>query len=271
MKRKFSHIAFSLLALLIANGYSTISNAQVKIGNNPTLLNPSAILEVESTNKGILLPRVALVAPSNPAPLAGFVSGMFIYNTATTDSITPGLYYAEGTKWLRVNAADTSGGSGWKLTGNTGTSATNFLGTADMAPLSIKTNSTERLHITANGWIGIGTNTPAAALQIKGQLVIDSLNPGNTATDSLLVVNPADGRVKAVSALGFVSGVRKKLDIVATAGQTIFTTPVTITDANKISLYRNGVLISFTVNSPTSIEAEIACAAGDEIRIIQLL
>lgn len=271
MKRQLSSGAISLLLLIAANSFCLVSTAQIKIGSNPTVLNPNAILEVESTNKGILLPRVALVAPSNPAPLSGFVSGMFVYNTAANDSVAPGLYYSEGTKWQRINAADTFGGNGWKLNGNTATVASNFLGTTDMAALSFKTNNTERLHITPNGWIGIGTNAPAATLQIKGQLVIDTLNAGNTATDSILVVNPADGRVKAVSAAGFVSGARKKLDIVATAGQTSFTTPATITDANKISLYRNGVLISFTVNSPTSIEAEIACAAGDEIRIIQLL
>ncbi|MEI9956653.1 MAG: hypothetical protein WDM90_10215 [Ferruginibacter sp.] len=54
-------------------------------------------------------------------------------------------------------------------------------------------------------------------------------------------------------------------------GKTIFNTPATITDANKITLYRNGVLISFTVNTSSSITTEVPCAVDDEIRIIQLL
>ena len=268
--KKRSHILVSFLLLLAVNNYCPAVFAQLKIGNNPTSLNPNAILEVETVNKGLLMPRVALVAPSSPAPLSGFVSGMFVFNTATTDSISPGLYYSEGTKWVRVNAAQSSSNS-WNLLGNSGTTAANFLGTADMTPLSIKTNNTERIHVMENGWIGIGTATPSAALHIKGQLIIDSLNTGNTATDSLLVVNPADGRVKAVSATSLAYGATKKLEIVAATGQTVFTTPSAITDANKISLYRNGVLISFTVNGPTSITAEVACTAGDEIRIIQLL
>jgi hypothetical protein len=197
---------------------------------------------------------------------------MVVYNTVTTDSLFPGVYYSDGIKWMRLSTTgSTPSTNNWSLNGNSGTTAGNFLGTTDMAPLSLKTNNTERVHISPNGWIGIGTNSPTAALQIKGQLVIDSLTSGNTATDSLLVINPADGRVRAVSAAGLIYGAKKKVDIVATAGQTVFTTPDIITDANKISLYRNGILISFTVSGTTSIVAEIACAAGDEIRIVQLL
>ena len=268
--KKPSHIIVSFLLLLAINSHFNSVFAQVKIGANPTLLNPNAILELESSNKGFLMPRIALVAPSNAAPLAGFVSGILVYNTSTTDSLTPGMYYSEGTKWVRVNTVQSAANS-WGLSGNSGTAATNFIGTTDLAPLSIKTNNTERLHIMENGWIGIGTATPSAALHIKGQLVIDTLTTGNTATDSVLVVNPADGRVKMVSALTLANSAPKKLDIIAATGQTVFTTPAAITDANKISLYRNGVLISFTVNSPTSITAEVACTAGDEIKIIQLL
>jgi hypothetical protein len=231
------------------------------------------VLEIESNNKGLLLPRVALTAASNPAPLSTFVNGMFVFNTATNDSITPGLYYSDGVKWVRVNGGTTGStpGNYWSLSGNTGTTTGDFLGTTDLSPLVMKTNNTERLRITENGWIGIGTPTPNAALQIKGQLIIDSLTAGNVATDSFLVANPANGRVKAVSASGFVSGARKSLEVVAVTGQTLFTTPAAITDVNKISLYRNGVLISFTVSGPSTIVSEIACTAGDEIRIIQLL
>lgn len=99
------------IAALIAFGLGTasIGFAQVtqqKIGNNPTLINPNAALEVESTNKGILLPRLGLTATNSFAPLAAHVAGMTVYNTATAgtapNNVTPGYYYNDGTQWVRV-------------------------------------------------------------------------------------------------------------------------------------------------------------------------
>lgn len=275
MKKSVLNIMVTIVLLAAASTYSSRLFAQVKVGQNPTTLNPNAILEIESNNKGLLLPRLSLVAVSNPAPLSTFVKGMLVYNIATAPGIQPGLYYCDGTKWVFINPLGASGGptanDQWSTTGNTGATNSNFLGTKDYAPLVFKTNDTERMRITADGWIGIGTSSPTAALQVKGQLVIDSLTSGNTSTDSFLVANPADGRVKMVSAASFAVSQKKNITMVATNGQTIFNTPLTITDIDKVSLYRNGVLISCIKNTATSVTAEVACNAGDEIRIIQLL
>ncbi|MBO9611358.1 MAG: tail fiber domain-containing protein [Dyadobacter sp.] len=78
--------------------------AQVKIGNNPTVINGNAVLDVESATKGILFPRMALTATTNPLPLSAHVAGMQIYNTATGADVDPGIYYNDGTKWVRVGA-----------------------------------------------------------------------------------------------------------------------------------------------------------------------
>lgn len=262
----------SIIMTLLTGSWSN-AWAQVKIGNNPATINPNSVVEIESTNKGLLLPRLALIAAYNPAPLSAFVNGMFVYNTVNNDSLTAGLYYSDGIKWIRVNAGNTVAvpGNYWSLSGNTGTTNNDFLGTADQSPLIVKTNNTERLRITENGRVGIGTASPNAALQIKGQLVIDTLTAGNAATDSLLVADPANGRVKAIAASSLTTAVRKSLEVVLTTGQTTFTTPAPITDASKISLYRNGVLISFTISGSSAIVSEISCIAGDEIRIVQLL
>lgn len=276
MKKGPLHIILQVLLVTIAVISSSSLYAQVKIGQNPTSIHPDAVMEMESNNKGLLLPRLALNSTVNPAPLGNFINGMVVYNTATTDSITPGVYYSDGVKWIRVNSAGPAGGpvplTNWSLTGNNGTiPGINFVGTTDNNALVLKTNNSERMRITENGWVGIGTTTPAAALQVKGQLVIDSLNRGNIQTDSILVANPANGKVKMVSAAALSSGSQKKLELVSITGQTVFTTPAPATDANKIMLYRNGVMISFTITGASSITAEIACNAGDEIRIIQLL
>ncbi len=103
MRKNVQHIAILLCALLL----TTVVQAQVKVGDNPTTINPSAVLEIESTNKGLLLPRVTLSSTTNFVPLATHVEGMVVYNTATAGDVTPGYYYNDGTQWVRLaNAAN---------------------------------------------------------------------------------------------------------------------------------------------------------------------
>jgi hypothetical protein len=266
----FSVVIFSI-AICFGQGVS----AQIKIGNNPTTMNANAVLEIESVNKGLLLPRLALSSTSSPSPMISFTYGMLVYNTATQNDVTPGMYYSDGVKWLKMVAGsftESPSSSNWKTNGNNGTNAaTNFLGTTDNVALRFRTGNMERMSIGTNGWVGIGTNAPAATLQVKGQVIIDTILAGNAGTDNILVANPADGKLKSIPSSSFIAGAQKRIEVVAVQGQTIFNTPATITDINKIMLYRNGIQISFTANTTTSIISEIPCVPGDEIRIIQLL
>jgi trimeric autotransporter adhesin len=119
--------------------------AQVKIGNTPTTINSNSLLELETTNKGLLLPRIALTGTASASPLSAHVAGMSVYNTATVSDVTPGYYYDDGTKWLKLGASSNS----WNIAGNAGTSATtNFLGTTDDIPLSFRVNNINAGKIT---------------------------------------------------------------------------------------------------------------------------
>ena len=105
MKIFTKKLKWSVYVFLI---FQTLS-AQIKIGNNPTVLNSSAILEVESDNKGFLLPRLQLTNSSLSAPLLGHVAGMIVYNTATSDDLLPGLYYNDGKKWIGISQLTATG------------------------------------------------------------------------------------------------------------------------------------------------------------------
>jgi hypothetical protein len=69
--------------------------------------------------------------------------------------------------WMPTNVSAWA----WALTGNSGTNpTTNFLGTTDAQPLVIRTNNTERLRVTAGGYVGIGTTTPSQRLEVAGNV-----------------------------------------------------------------------------------------------------
>jgi hypothetical protein len=93
-----------LRLLLILFCVPTFSFSQVGIGTSTP--NSSAQLDVTSTTKGFLPPRVALTATNSTTPVTSPASGLLVYNTATAgtspNNVTPGLYYYDGTKWQRI-------------------------------------------------------------------------------------------------------------------------------------------------------------------------
>ncbi|NOT52260.1 MAG: hypothetical protein HOP10_13390 [Chitinophagaceae bacterium] len=75
--------------------------AQVKVGDNPATINTNSLLEMESSNKGFLPPRVALNSFSSVSPLSGTVpAGMLVFSSGGT--LTDGFYYWDGTEWKKL-------------------------------------------------------------------------------------------------------------------------------------------------------------------------
>ncbi len=142
---------YILAATLI---FSATSFAQ-NIGINATgaAPNASAMLDVSATNKGVLIPRVALSSTTDATTVPGAATSLLVYNTATAGSgataVYPGYYYWDGTQWVAFGG---TGGKDWSLLGNAGTTAgTNFLGTTDAQDLVFKTNTTERARFLSTG------------------------------------------------------------------------------------------------------------------------
>ena len=58
--------------------------AQLKVGDNSTTISSSAVLDVESTNKGFLPPRVALTGTTDQVTIPLPSQGLIVFNTAST-------------------------------------------------------------------------------------------------------------------------------------------------------------------------------------------
>lgn len=131
---------------------STFSFAQIGI-NTPTP-NMDAALDVVSTNKGILNTRIALSSTASPSPLSTHVAGMMVYNTATVSDVIPGLYYNDGSKWIKTgdSAGNVTITNSLTSTGNTITSTVNGIASSTTAVKTVSnTVSGNTLTTTVNG------------------------------------------------------------------------------------------------------------------------
>ncbi len=151
--KKLLRLSAFLLAFVALNQ----ANAQIKVGDNPTNINANAAIEVESTSKGILLPRMNTLQQN---AMTSPPDGMMIYNT---DSAC--ITIRRNGVWRSTCAAN--GGEAWSTRGNAGTNPSlNFLGTTDAQPLIISTNNAERARFSAAGFLGLGTTSPSYRLDI---------------------------------------------------------------------------------------------------------
>jgi len=143
------------ILLLILFFSTSLITAQIAIGT--VTPNSSSMLDVTSTTKGMLIPRMT---QAQKTAIATPSTGLLIYQT---DGAT-GFYFYNGVSWQQFSA-----GSSWSLTGNSGTTpATNQLGTTDAQPLIFKSNNAETLRVLSNGNVIKGNTTSDAKLHIEG-------------------------------------------------------------------------------------------------------
>ena len=166
--------AVLFIFLLIVSSVGLQAQTDVKIGTNPGNKTSSAVLELESTSKGFLLPRMTAAqmnAISSPA------NGLSIYNT--DDSC---VYVRRNTVWR--STCDPSALGAWSLLGNASTNpAINYLGTTDAQDLVFKTNAATRFTITSTGAL---TQTGTGLVTFTG---LTNATNGLNVTNALLTAN----------------------------------------------------------------------------------
>lgn len=175
------NILFVILAagLLFFSRESQAQNNNVGIGTTTPV--SSAMLDVTSTTKGVLVPRVTtsqMNAISSPA------NGLMVYNTDSSC-----FFFYKSLTWTSLcmpagagatgatgptgpaGTAGTPGVTGptgpsqtaWWIVGNAGTTAaTNFIGTTDANDLVTKTNTIERMRVTSPGGTVVNKTAPQA-------------------------------------------------------------------------------------------------------------
>jgi hypothetical protein len=209
--------------------------AQIKLGDNPGNLNANALLELESSSKGLLLPRMttAQVATMTSPP-----DGMMVFNTDSTC-----ICIRRSGVWRSLCAE--GNGQPWSTTGNSNTDPTsNFVGTKDNQALVFRTNNAEVMRMLTSGNIGIGTTTPTNKLHIvssNNPLRLEGLQ-GGVSTDSVMTVD-GTGVVRMmkmtdVGANAFTAnnGLTKAGSLVQLGGALIKPTIVTTDATNTLAI-----------------------------------
>jgi len=115
-----------------------------QVGIGTTTPDASSMLEVESTDKGVLVPRVAIADLNTAVPVTAPIESLLVYNTAIATGV--GFHYWDGAKWAPLSGAAANDGD-WTVVGN------------DM-------------YNANSGFVGVGTTTPTAKLHVENTSLV---------------------------------------------------------------------------------------------------
>ncbi len=135
------------VAIFFYTATNLVFSQSVAINTDGSTANASAMLDVKSTLKGMLIPRMSRTERN---AIASPATGLIIFQNAP-DSI--GLYYYNGSGWTWILANSNSDTLAWRTGGNTGTvDGNHFIGTKDNIPFNIKVNNQKAGRIDHIGW-----------------------------------------------------------------------------------------------------------------------
>jgi hypothetical protein len=146
----------------LANGTMTDDGNGVSINNTSAVAASSALLDMTSTTKGLLIPRMStLQRTAIPSP----ATGLMVYDTNLN-----AFMFFDGTNWGNING---NGVSDWNVNGN-----------------DIYNNN--------SGNVGIGVSAPAARLAVDSSIMVDQANSNQGSLDRSSLYFGSDKRVGIV-------------------------------------------------------------------------
>ncbi|MEO5890425.1 MAG: tail fiber domain-containing protein [Ferruginibacter sp.] len=168
------------------------STQSVAISTNGSAPNASAMLDIKSNTKGLLIPRTSTVSRNaivNPA------KGLIIYDTTAAS-----FWFHNGSAWTQLAAA----GNGWSLSGNAvADPSASFIGTNNSQPLRFRVNNiwAGEIHPTSsNVMFGLNAgNVTTTGLFNTGvgdhSLFLNTIGSYNTASGSSTLYSNTEGSV----------------------------------------------------------------------------
>lgn len=193
--------------------------AQVGIGT--TTPNADSVLDITSTDKGVLLPRIPLTSAGSAAPMSSKVPGMMIYNTTSGSGLMPGIYFNDGASWQKpsvtgigdikysFNPADHNG---WYLLDGRALSSLSANAQANATALGFSgnlPNATDRFLKATDGSETLG-NTGGSATIVVGQANLPNVNftgtTNSTGAHTHSYTDQGDTTISSISLLGLGTG-----------------------------------------------------------------
>ncbi|HOY39580.1 MAG TPA: hypothetical protein PLK75_09800 [Bacteroidales bacterium] len=180
MKTKIAFLFFVVIMLYV----TTINlRAQgVAINLDGTAADASSMLDVKATNRGLLIPRVALTQTTSASPVSNPTASLMIYNTASTGDVTPGYYYWSGSAWVRFGSAVHTHAT---LTQGTGMNTFSYNGSSSATVALANTTVTPGTYGSASQ---VGTFTVDAQGRLTSASNVNMTMP--TSTGALNMVYP---------------------------------------------------------------------------------
>jgi hypothetical protein len=237
--KHFSILRRALLLGALATGGLTARAQTGGVGIGTTAPDASAALDIVSSSKGALLPRVAdATAIANPA------TGLVVFQTGGT----PGFYYYVGGQWQQIATA--AGAAVTASNGLTKTGQTIGLGGQLNAPTTIA-QAGNNLALTG-GSVGIGTGAPQTTLDVSGDFRVSA----GTVNSSLGTTGSANANFSGALGQSFTLPVAATItSIRLVAGGASFSTTFQIHNGagpSGATLLPAPQPIAFVANSPTT-------------------